>query len=118
MTLFELFIIACWAVYRLTMMLNEEDGPAHIFRRMRVRIGVVYDERDHATAKNWFAEGVLCFYCLSVWVGIGITLLLAVFIELGHARTQTTWNYSENVALLIMPFATSGVAIFLKKFGG
>lgn len=118
MTLFELFIMASIAVYCLTTMLNELEGPAHIFRRIRIWIGVEYDDRDHATAKNWRAEAVLCFYCLSVWMGMAITLITALFLLLGVFRGEPKLEQVDFVGLLIMPFATSGVAMFLKKFAG
>lgn len=118
MSLFELFIMASIAVYCLTTMLNELEGPAQIFKRFRIWIGIEYDERGHGTAKNWRAEAVLCFFCLSVWVGIAITLVTALFLFLGLLRGEPKLEQVEFVALLIMPFATSGVAMFLKKFAG
>lgn len=118
MTLFELFIIASIAVYCLTTLLNELEGPAQIFHRFRVWIGIVYDERGHGTATNWRAEAVLCFFCLSVWVGIAITLLTIFFLVVGRFQGEPKLGQMEIVGLAIMPFATSGVAMFLKKFAG
>lgn len=119
MKLFELFIIAGFAVYCLTTIINELDGPAQIFQRLRIWIGVVYDERGHGTATNWRAEAVLCFFCLSVWVGLFITLLTVIFLVVGRfAEDEPPLRYIELVALAIMPFATSGVAMFFKKLVG
>lgn len=105
----ELFLIAYLAVYRLTFMLNSEDGPGDIFGRLRTRVGVRYDEHSHPYGTNWIAEGVLCFYCLSVWVGFGVTALLLIAWLAGHV----------DIALFaLLPFALSGGAIFLKKWAG
>lgn len=105
----EFLLIALLAVYRLTQMLNAEAGPADIFGRFRTRIGVTYDQYSNPVASNWFAEGVLCFYCLSVWVGFGVTLLIVAAALLNHIDVAQ-W--------LLFPFAISGGAVFMKKWAG
>lgn len=109
MTLFEVFIIASLATYRITTMLNNEKGPGDIFGKFRVRIGVRYDEYSNPFGTNWIAEGVLCFYCLSVWIGFAIYFWLYFF----------TWlDMFQFGAALLFPFALSGFAVFLKKWAG
>jgi len=109
MSLLEIGLIALLATYRITFMLNNENGPADIFARWRTWIGVRYDERSNPYGTNWRAEGVLCFMCLSVWVGIAATLLLAFTAVLGHI---------EIGVYVLFPFAVSGGAIYLKKQAG
>lgn len=109
MNLLELALIALLATYRITFMLNSEAGPADIFGRFRTLVGVTYDEYSKPVGSNWFAEGVLCFMCLSVWIGIGATALLAIGLLVGHVLF---------VEFLLLPFALSGGAIFLKKWAG
>ena len=105
----ELLLIATLATYRLTSMLNNEAGPADIFGRFRSLIGVKLDEYSVPYGTNWVAEGVLCFYCLSVWIGFGITTAILITAILGNV----------NVALWVLfPFAISGAAVFLKKYAG
>jgi len=100
------FLIMAFATYRLSYMIHTERGPADIFGRFRTRIGVKFDTYSAPYATNWVAEGVLCFYCLSVWVGMLITLFVGGGYYLGI----------ENVVLFIlMPFALSGAAILLFK---
>lgn len=109
MTLFEVFIIASLATYRLTAMLNEETGPGDIFTNFRTRIGVRYDEHSRPFGTNWVSKGVLCFYCLSVWVGFAVYAWLYFF----------TWlDAFQFGAALLFPFALSGIAVFLKKWAG
>lgn len=105
----ELFILAALAVYRLTFMLNAENGPADIFGRLRTRIGIKYDEYSNPYGTNWIAEGILCFFCLSVWVSFGLTGLVLLALALERADLAT-WG--------LFPFALSGLAIFLKKWTG
>lgn len=52
-------LIGILAVWRVTYLLNAEDGPADVLARLRRRLG-------HGGA----ARLVTCFYCLSVWVAI------------------------------------------------
>lgn len=105
----ELIAVALLAVYRLTSMFNNEAGPADIFGRFRTRIGVKFDQYSNPYGTNWVAEGVLCFYCLSVWVGFGVTVLIVVAAAL---------NRVEVAEWILFPFAVSGAAVFMKKWAG
>lgn len=111
LSLLEIGIIALLATYRLTFMLNSEAGPANIFTRFRTRIGVTYDSYSNPVANNWFAEGVLCYFCLSVWIAFGVTLVLGVCQILGLIHIP--WPI-----YFLLPFAFSGGAIYLKKMAG
>jgi hypothetical protein len=60
------FALASLAIWRVTHLLAEEDGPANVVVRLRERAG----------------DGVLgelmdCFYCLSVWVAAPFGFALA-----------------------------------------
>lgn len=60
------FALASLAVWRLTHLLAEEDGPADVVFRLRGsagagRVGGLMD----------------CFYCLSVWVAAPFSLVVA-----------------------------------------
>lgn len=105
----EILLIAALSVYRISLMLNNEAGPADIFGRLRTRIGVKYDEHSSPYGSNWVAEGVLCFYCLSVWVAFGVTALIVVAVLL---------NRIDVAQWVLFPFAISGGAVFAKKWAG
>ena len=109
MTLLEIFAIAALATYRWTLMLNNESGPAHIFDHFRTWIGVRYDEHSNPYGTNWRAEAVICPLCLSVWVSLAITLLLAFTAVLGHV---------EIGVYILFPFALSGATVYMKKWAG
>ena len=109
MNLLEIGVIATLATYRLTFMLNNEAGPADIFGRLRTRIGVKYDEHSNPYGTNWVADGVLCFMCLSVWVAFGVAALVVIGIVTERLLIAE---------LLLLPFALSGGAIYLKKAVG
>jgi hypothetical protein len=54
------------AVWRLTHLLNAEDGPWELVARFRKRMG-----------SNVWGKWLDCFYCLSLWMAIPFALLLA-----------------------------------------
>lgn len=69
MTITE-FILAVFAVWRVTYMLQVEDGPMAVFTRLQAWI---MKRPDKVGGIN---QGFFCFYCLSVWVSLPITLLI------------------------------------------
>jgi hypothetical protein len=82
------FVVLALAIWRITHLLAEEDGPWDLIVRLRSRLG----------------SGVLgrlmdCFYCLSLWVSLPLALLLS-----------RDW-----IALLIQWQALSGAVCLLEK---
>jgi hypothetical protein len=65
MAIYEL-ILGALAVWRVTHLLNVEDGPWSIFGRLR-----------RQTCESFWGEVLDCFYCLSIWVAAPFTLLIA-----------------------------------------
>ena len=94
----ELLILGL-ATWRITSLLVTEDGPYDIFGRLRAFLGVRYDEYNSPYGTNVIAQGLLCMWCASVWVGLGFT-----FIYLANCK----------VALgLAFPFALSAAAVLV-----
>lgn len=65
MTPFE-FTIAALAVYRLSLLISEEDGPAWIFRHLR----------NAPPKKSSLHKGIRCQWCVSVWMAGLVTVWL------------------------------------------
>ncbi len=85
---FYWFLLGALAVWRITHLLNAEDGPADVLVRLRRLAG------------TGFWGGLLdCFYCLSLWVAAPLVFVLA---ENGMER------------LLLWP-ALSAAAIILER---
>lgn len=97
-------IIIGIAVWRLSYMLVEEEGPYEIFTRLRNWLGTDVDE-DHRNQHLNTLRGILeCIYCISVWLGF---FFVAVYV------------ISPLAAMYIaLPFALSAIAIFLDKIHG
>jgi hypothetical protein len=68
-------ILATW---RLTSLLHREEGPAHLFEKLRYKMGVRYNAASEPYAVTNIAEGVLCFWCSSVWAATIVALFSAV----------------------------------------
>ena len=60
------FIICTLAVWRLTHLLSQEDGPFDIVIKFRKLFG-----------QSFFGNLLDCFYCLSLWIAIPFAILLA-----------------------------------------
>lgn len=60
------FALASLAVWRLTHLLAEEDGPADAVFRLRARVG-----------QGRLGGLMDCFYCLSVWVAAPFSFVIA-----------------------------------------
>jgi len=72
------FLVLALATWRLTSLLVWEDGPFEVFAKLRHWLGVRYDDMSQPYGSNWFAKGVVCPACASVWFGtvLGIAYLL------------------------------------------
>ena len=105
----ETFLIIVLVTYRLTLLINKEAGPFDMFGKFRARIGIKFDQYSNPYATNQFAEMILCPYCLSVWIGIGVTILTVAAHVLG---------VDIILFYVLLPFALSGFAVFLFKWAG
>jgi len=103
------FLLAALATYRLTLLIHKESGPFDILGRFRTWAGVTYDTYSNPVSNGELSAAILCPYCLSVWIGIGVTILLIVAMLLN----------AETVAIyILLPFALSGLAVFLFRYAG
>jgi hypothetical protein len=99
LTLTELFVLIL-ATWRLTNLISDEDGPGDVLEWMRYKVGVRRNEHNQRYGRNGLAQGILCPWCLSVWVGMFWATLFFVW------RDGAFW--------MALPFALSGGAILLK----
>jgi hypothetical protein len=108
MTLEYLLIIAL-STYRLSLLISKEAGPFDILERFRVWAGVTYDQYSNPVSNGQFSAGILCPFCLSVWIGTCVTLYVGI----------TTYLGIGNIAIYpLLPFALSGFSVFLFKWTG
>lgn len=98
------YLILTLATWRITSLLVNEYGPFNLLERMRYRLGVRYDESLQRIGTNVVAEAFTCMWCLSVWVGLVLSIALYAMPVL------SVW--------LLLPFALSAGAIVIERLKG
>ena len=62
---FYWLVLGILAVWRITSLVGSEDGPWDVFAKLR-----------NAAGDGFFAKGLGCFYCLSLWVALPFALMI------------------------------------------
>jgi hypothetical protein len=88
MTEFYRLLLAVLCTWRLTHLLQAEDGPWDISVRIR-----------RAAGDGFFGRLLDCFYCLSLWIALPLAWLI----------------HQDAIALALMWPALSGGAILLER---
>jgi hypothetical protein len=110
-----LLLITSVSVWRVSNLINNEDGPFHIFEKIREAVGltkvedlplneqIAYPDKEFIHDGNVLAEMIECMWCLSIWVGSVFALYLAL-----------TKNIKKSFIPLFI-FASSAITIFIKE---
>lgn len=96
-------VILVLATWRIASLLAQEDGPFDLFERLRVLAGTRYNQQSEPVGLTPLAQGLLCVWCTSVWVGALMTLAY-------WRDTRVVW--------LAMPLALSAGAILIQRLTG
>lgn len=88
------FLMAALAVYRVSRMVTDEEGPWSAFTWLR----------SQPAPQTWLARGLECIMCVSFWVALPAALLL---ILLGYADT---WLWP------VVWMALSAVTVVIRKW--
>ena len=90
------FVILALATWRLASLLADEQGPFDMFARFRYWAG----ERwvDGRRGSNQFAKGLICIWCVSMWVSIILV---------------TLWFFYPASVIIMLPFALSAMACII-----
>ena len=92
-------LIYILATFRITNLLIQERGPWDVFGRLRDLIGIRYDDVGQPYALNELARGLVCTWCLSVWVALG---WLAVKLLLPHHALYLAFSFAISGGALIV----------------
>lgn len=60
------FVLAALAVYRLSRMVTDEEGPFMVFTKLR----------GLAKPDTWVGRGMECIMCVSVWIALPVALYI------------------------------------------
>jgi len=99
--MFTELIVYILATWRLARLLTSEQGPYDVFDRLRHKIGISYDDEGEPHGANVVAEAVMCLWCLSIWIGLGVAIAYYV------APTVTFW--------VTLPLALSAGAVIVNE---
>ena len=88
MAFLEELLVGALAVWRVTHLLNAEDGPGKILVRLR-----------RAAGQGFWGQLLDCYYCLSLWVAAPAAFLMGL-------------NWKQDLVLWL---ALSGAACLLER---
>lgn len=96
------YVLLALATWRISSLLVNEDGPWSMFARLRALVGVRHDDEFQPMASNMVGRAFLCIWCMSVWVGLALSLL--------------SWFWPDVAAWIVLPLALSAAAIVVSKW--
>jgi hypothetical protein len=97
MTELVTLVLATW---RLSSLLAQEAGPFDAFARLRLAVGVWYDDDGEPHGRSVLAQGITCVWCNSVWVGVVLAL---------------AWRFAPVAAFWVaLPLALSAGAVVVQ----
>jgi hypothetical protein len=98
------FVVYCLATWRISSLLVNEAGPFDVFVKIREAFGIKHNEKvPYEYPDAFFAQLLSCVWCVSVWVGIFMTL---------------AWIFIPSVSFLVcLPLAFSAGAIIAERNG-
>lgn len=96
------------AVWRISSLLVNENGPWNIFVRVREWAGIGHDYNGRAVTfpDRFFAQMLSCVWCTSVWVSIFMTLF--VFTSPYWAFRFAVFLAFSTGAIMINKYVTGG----------
>lgn len=78
------WILAAFAVYRLSALVAYDDGPGDVFLKLRGRLGAYQYGEDSRPARG-VGRLVSCPHCLGIWFAAAVAALLAFRSGIGDA---------------------------------
>ena len=68
-------VIASLVCFRLSELITVDDGPGNVLVWMRAKLGG-YDLGDDGQPETSLGRGIICPYCVSIWIAAGLAVLL------------------------------------------
>lgn len=103
-----LFIVLCFANWRISHMIAAEEGPANIFGRIRNWTGVRYDKNGVPYGTNNLSRGILCVWCVSVWVGFLLAVLVINYVTVSTLADAVSLPFAISTGAIIIEALVNG----------
>ena len=97
----ELWILLSFAAWRISSLLYDEAGPWRVFIWLREHLGVLHDKDGTPVGYSGRAEILECFWCITVWVSLGLTIPTALLEGVSPWDTILLWLASSTGAILV-----------------
>lgn len=94
------FVILALASWRIASLLVDEAGPLDVFEKLRVVVGIKYDEKNEPYASNELSKQFMCIWCMSLYVAILLCCIFYLF----------NW-----FMFVLVPFAIGAIAMLCDK---
>ena len=62
------YVLYALAIWRVSSMLVQEEGPGDIFVKLRHKVGVQHDMHNRAYGESFISKLFTCVVCMSVWI--------------------------------------------------
>lgn len=99
------FLILGLAVWRLSSLFAQEEGPLGVFDRLRRFAGVRYNDAGIVWQNN-FAKGLTCVWCNSIWFGAIASASYLLF-NSSIVYTGVTWALALSAVAVIVDEITN-----------
>lgn len=109
MPLLDIALLAL-ATWRISSLLANEEGPGGMLERLRLAVGVRYDEASERVAGNVLASEMMCQWCNSIWVGAAWTVFY-VLAPVWAVRCALPFALSTGTILIM---TSKGLQVFLR----
>jgi len=102
---FTLTLLSAFAVYRMSHLLKYDEGPFHVFQKLRVFLGT---RASYSKIAKFFADIVNCCYCSSIWIAIPFALALCTIYSFTVINFIILWLGLAGVAEFIHVHSRTG----------
>ncbi len=93
------FLLAAFAVWRMSHLLAHEDGPGDLALKLRLKLGAAWSEHslpDGRYEAGWegidfWSKLICCPLCLSVWLAVPFALWVGSFSFPSLVDAVVTW---------------------------
>ena len=100
------WIIYSLAVWRLSSLVVQEDGPGDIFAKLRNKLGTVYTQDSVEVGVTNISRGIVCLWCVSLWIALPAAAAWELSHDFSVLNSILVWLGLSASAILVDQFMT------------